>query len=41
VWADKKCDHDITKVVCNISNTSLQPEQAAKDTVTLLKGLVK
>jgi len=40
VWAEKKCDHDITKVVCNISNTSLMPEQAAKDTVTLLKELV-
>lgn len=40
VWAEKKCDHDITKVVCGIADTALLPEQAAKDTVTLLKELV-
>jgi len=40
VWAEKKCDHDITKVVCGIAPTALKPDQAAKDTVTLLKELV-
>jgi ethanolamine ammonia-lyase large subunit len=40
VWAEKKVDHDIVKVVCNISNTSLQPEIAADQTVKLLKEMV-
>jgi ethanolamine ammonia-lyase large subunit len=41
VWAEKKCDHDISKVVCNIADTAMKPEAAAKDTVRLLKEMVK
>jgi ethanolamine ammonia-lyase large subunit len=41
VWAQKKVDHDIVKAVCGISNTALQPEKAAKQTVELLKELIK
>lgn len=32
-------DHDITRVVSGISDTSLLPEQAAQETVTILKEL--
>jgi len=41
LWAEKKCNHDITKVVCNIAETATPPEAAAKETVKLLKELVK
>ena len=41
VWAEKKCDHDIVKVVCNIADTALKPELAAKETVRLLKGMTE
>jgi ethanolamine ammonia-lyase large subunit len=41
VWADKKCDHDIVKVVCGISNKGLKPEDAAKQTVKILKEMIQ
>jgi len=41
VWAEKKCDHDISKVVCNIADTAMKPEAAAKETVRLLQEMVK
>jgi ethanolamine ammonia-lyase large subunit len=40
VWAEKKCDHDIVKVVCGISKQATQPIDAAKQTVELLKGMM-
>jgi ethanolamine ammonia-lyase large subunit len=40
VWAEKKVDHDIVKVVCGISNTALQPDVAAAQTVKILKEMV-
>jgi ethanolamine ammonia-lyase large subunit len=40
-WAQKKVDHDIVKAVCGISNTALQPVGAAKETVRLVKELIK
>jgi ethanolamine ammonia-lyase large subunit len=40
VWADKKIDHDITKVVCNIADTALSPREAAKETITIIRELV-
>jgi len=40
VWAEKKVDHDITKVVCGISNTALQPALAADQTVKILKEIL-
>ena len=41
VWADKKCDHNIVKVVCGISNKGLKPEDAAKQTVKILKEMIQ
>ena len=36
VWAEKKCDHDIAKVVSGISELALKPEDAAKQVVQIL-----
>jgi ethanolamine ammonia-lyase large subunit len=41
VWAEKKCDHNIVKVVCGISSMATKPEDAAKQTVKLLKELMQ
>jgi ethanolamine ammonia-lyase large subunit len=41
VWAEKKVDHDIVKVVSGISKQATKPEDAAKQTVRLLKGMMK
>jgi ethanolamine ammonia-lyase large subunit len=40
IWADKKIDHNITKVVCNIADTALPPKEAAKETMTIMRELV-
>jgi ethanolamine ammonia-lyase large subunit len=40
VWQKKKIDHDITRLVCNISDTALPPKQAAQETVTILREIV-
>jgi ethanolamine ammonia-lyase large subunit len=40
VWADKKVDHNIVKVVCGISKQATKPQDAAKQTVKLLKELM-
>jgi ethanolamine ammonia-lyase large subunit len=40
VWAEKKVDHDIVKVVCNIASTALRPELAADQTIKILKEMV-
>lgn len=40
LWAEKKVDHDIVKVVCGISTQATKPEDAAKQTVTLLKKMM-
>ena len=40
VWAEKKVDHDIVKVVCGISNTALQPATAAAQTVKILQEMI-
>ena len=40
VWAEKKCDHNIVKVVCGISKQATKPEDAAKMTVKLLKDMM-
>jgi len=39
VWAKRAVDHDITKVVSGISDTALDPRQAAKDTVSILEQM--
>ncbi len=40
VWAEKKCDHNIVKVVCGISNQATKPKDAALQTVKLLKEMM-
>ena len=40
VWSEKKCDHNIVKVVCGISKQATKPKDAAKQTVKLLKELM-
>ena len=40
VWAEKKVDHDITKLVCNIADTALSPKAAARETITIIRELV-
>ncbi len=40
VWADKKIDHDITKLVCNIADTALAPKEAVRETLTIIRELV-
>lgn len=40
VWAEKKCDHNIVKVVCGISTQATKPKDAAQQTVKLLKEMM-
>ena len=40
VWAQKKIDHDITKLVSNIADTALPPHEAAKETLTIIREIV-
>jgi ethanolamine ammonia-lyase large subunit len=39
VWAEKKVDHNIVKVVCGISKQATKPQEAAKQTVKLIKEM--
>ncbi|MEW5733799.1 MAG: ethanolamine ammonia-lyase subunit EutB [Thermodesulfobacteriota bacterium] len=39
IWAEKKCNHDIVKVVSGISTMATKPEAAARMTVKLLNEL--
>jgi ethanolamine ammonia-lyase large subunit len=39
VWAEKKVDHNIVKVVCGISKQATKPADAAKQTVKLIKEM--
>ena len=39
VWAEKKCDHDIVKVVCGVSVMATRPEVGAQQTVRILKEM--
>ena len=40
VWAQKKIDHDITKLVSNVADTALPPEAAARETLTIIREVV-
>ena len=40
VWAQKKIDHDITKLVSNIADTALPPQEAARETLTIIREIV-
>ena len=39
-WTEKKVDHDVTKLVCNIADTALDPKQAARETITIIREMV-
>jgi ethanolamine ammonia-lyase large subunit len=39
-WAEKKIDHDITKLVSNIADTALPPKEAARETLTIIREVV-
>jgi len=39
-WTEKRIDHDITKLVCNIADTALDPRKAAHETMTLIKEMI-
>jgi ethanolamine ammonia-lyase large subunit len=39
-WSEKKVDHDVTKLVCNIADTALSPAQAARETITIIREMV-
>jgi ethanolamine ammonia-lyase large subunit len=39
-WTAKKIDHDITKLVCNIADTALDPKEAAHETITIIREMV-
>ena len=39
-WAAKKIDHDITRLVCNIADTALDPRKAARETITIMREMV-
>ncbi len=39
-WKQKRIDHDITKLVCNIADTALPPEKAAEETLTIIREIV-
>ena len=40
VWAQKKVDHDIVRVVSGISDTGTTPVKGANLTVKILKGMI-
>jgi hypothetical protein len=40
-WKQGEIDHNITRVVSGISDTTLKPEQAAAETAQILSGLMK
>jgi ethanolamine ammonia-lyase large subunit len=33
-------DHHVTKLVCNIADTALSPNQAARETITIIREMV-
>ena len=39
-WAEKKVDHDITKLVSNIADTALPPKEAAKETLSIIRDII-
>ena len=40
IWAQKKIDHDITRLVSNVADTALPPEEAARETLTIIREVV-
>jgi ethanolamine ammonia-lyase large subunit len=39
-WTEKKIDHNMTKLVCNIADTALDPREAARETITIIREMV-
>ena len=39
-WTDKKVDHDVTRLVCNIADTALPPKEAAGETLTVIREMI-
>jgi len=39
-WAEKKIDHNYTKLVSNIADTALDPREAARETITIIREMV-
>ena len=40
VWTEKKVDHDVTRLVCNIADTALPPKEAAEETLTIKREMI-
>jgi ethanolamine ammonia-lyase large subunit len=40
-WAKGGVDHDVTRVIAGIADTALRPEQAAVDTLNVLREMAK
>lgn len=36
----QEMDHHVTKLVCNIADTALSPDQAARETITIIREMV-
>src|SRR4029079_4223343 len=39
-WSERDIDHDITKLVSNVADTALPPNEAARDTLTTIREIV-
>lgn len=39
-WTEKNIDHDITQLVGNIADTALDPREAARETITIIREMV-
>ncbi len=39
-WAERKIDHNYTKLVSNIADTALDPREAARETITIIREMV-
>ncbi len=39
-WTEKKVDHDVTRLVCNIADTALPPKEAAEETLTIIREMI-
>ncbi len=39
-WSEKDIDHDITKLVSNVADTALPPNEAARETLTIIREIV-
>jgi ethanolamine ammonia-lyase large subunit len=39
-WAEKKIDHDITRLVSNVADTALPPREAARETLSIIRDIV-